>query len=131
MQNLIFACSFAVVALAASSPALAQVSRPAMPCLHRSEIRDIRTAPDNKSIFVQDNTRKFYAVKLTSACHFLSERLAIQFVSFAQTRLACLEPGDGIAKVSDVGSTPRCTIESIDYLRPNYDLHVRSPRGAG
>ena len=131
MNKALAACSFSVAAIAPSSVALAQTPIAPMPCLHRSEIRDIRTAPDNRSLFVQDNARKVYVVKFASACHFLSQRLAIRFVSFAQTPLACLERGDGIAKVTDVGSAPRCMIESIDYLRPDYDLHVHGPRGAG
>jgi hypothetical protein len=131
MNKTIVACFFAMAAIAASSPALAQASKAQMPCIHRGEIRDVRKALDNRSLFVQDNARKYYIVKFTSACHFLSQRLAVRFVTFTQTRLACLEPGDGIVLPTDFGSTPRCLIESIDYLRPERDLRIRGPRGAG
>ena len=131
MKKTIAVCSISFALFAIAYPAIAQPTKADRPCLRRADIRDVRTALDNHSLFVQDNARKLFTVRLTTTCHFLSQHLAIRFVDFAKSRLACLEPGDGIVSLSDVGSAPRCTIGSIDYFRPAYDLRIRGPRGAG
>ncbi len=98
-------------------------------CLRRSEIRDLRTASDFQSLIVQDSARKIYRVRLDGPCYFLSQKLAVRFVDFAQNRLACLERGDGITKVNDFGRAPRCKIESIEYFHPGPPVAGTHPAG--
>jgi hypothetical protein len=69
-------------------------------CLRPSEIRDLRAPADLMSLLVQDNARKVYRVRLDGPCYFLSERLAVRFVDFAQNCLAYLTCGDGASKAS-------------------------------
>jgi hypothetical protein len=122
----------ALLGIAAASPALARSSTfGTSACLHRSEIYDVRAFEGNMSLLVTDNARKLYKVTFHSKCYALNTHTAIRFVELDNTRLACLERGDGIVHVGDFGNTPRCTISNIEYFHPETEVQPVRTKSIG
>jgi hypothetical protein len=98
---------------------LALTATPALasgPCLMQSQIYNW-TAPNDRTLIVEDNWHKKFKLSLIGVCSHLKFHEQIGFRSPGSTGLSCLSRGDDVVVGSSIGPET-CAITDIEAYTP-------------
>lgn len=84
-------------------------------------------APDNRTLIVENDTRKKFKLDLMGTCPGLTFKNTIGIRSPGGSYLSCVTPGDSVF-FHDIGMSMRCVISKISHYTPEMEKADKAKR---